>query len=249
MSKYNLLLLNNTYDIGKLNTITVPCTMFPFIIEQERKNLNKVLIDFHGLNDTIIPEETGYTVYGSFPVIGIEVEGKMFDAITEKEIKYTKVPKEVKGLSYSHKEEIEESTAKDLLSLLDDAAIQRYEENLNRVASYYENCHLDEKYFLVRPKNTPVDSYPVLAKRTNGELFDIVTKKRIFILPFNNITSHLSRHYCQEISKKDSEWYSKMMLENDILEYINNINFAETEAQRRYLEYIHANTAHKRRIK
>ena len=87
MKGYYTLLLNNTYDIKKYYISMSECTMFPNVLEKETKSLDNIDEFFGYLDDTIIPIEEGYKVYGSFPVIGYEYEGKMYDAITNREIK------------------------------------------------------------------------------------------------------------------------------------------------------------------
>ena len=80
--------------------------MFPNILEKEIDSLDKIDNYFANLDDTIIPTDEGYKVFGSFPVIGTVIDDKMYDVITNKEIKYTKNPLVINGLSYQSKEEI-----------------------------------------------------------------------------------------------------------------------------------------------
>ncbi len=249
MKEYYILLLNNTYSKGKYYMSMGECTMFPNIIEKEWDSLNNLNKYFHMLDDTIIETEEGYKVYGSFPVIGELIDGKMYDAITKREIKedYNDLGKY--SLSYHQKEMADTESVEYLLSLLDKSAVKRYAKNIDRVASYHKNFTTEEKYSLIRPQTGIVDAPSIIAKDINGELVDIITEKRIYILPHNAISSHIYRDYKNDITKEEAQWYSLSILESGIDSYLRNVKLALQSAIIKYNTYKEENTRCKTKVR
>lgn len=249
MQKYYTLQLNNTYDTDTHYISLHPCTMFPNILEKEVKSLDEIDKYFKGLDNTIISMDNGYKVYGSFPVLGELINDKIYDIITKREIEYNPDRLGIYKLSYSEKSLVDYGTAKIILSLLDKKSIKKYTENLDRVSNYNRNKNKEEKYYLIIPKTSRVGSYQIIAKDINGELVDIITKKRLFILPFNAKSSHLYRDYKKEITKEDAQWYSLQILESGINEYLKEARLAEQTALEEFTTYKYEKTKSKTRKK
>lgn len=249
MKEYYLLQLNHTYGSGSYYNLPFPYTMFSNILELVTNTLDNIDNYFNGLDDTIIPTDADYKIYGSFPVVGYINNDKMYDAITDREIKYAPIELGSSSLTYRIKQEIDSESIEHLLTLLDESAIKRYNDELDRVANYYRNKMEEDKYYLVRPQTNRVDSYPAIAKYINDELVDIISKRRLFILPYNAASSHLYRHYKEEITKRQAEVCSLNVLESGINDYLRNISLAEKYANIKYNNYKTENTKTKTRIK
>ena len=245
MNKYYTLVLNNCSDLGIHFISNDYCTMIPNILEKTYTDLSTLEKDFMELHDTVIINENNWYISGSFPVIGMLKEGKMYDVITGKEIAYTQNSKEVKGLSYSQKYEANHLMVELLFSSLSEEERQKYvsyinkiEEKSKKVAS---NCKFKETYYLLKPNNINVDIPPIIAKCIDGEYIDVFTKRKIIEIGENTITSKLSFKFKRQINLETANKYQLDIIDIGVSKYIENINRANQNAIREYNNYMSFN--------
>ena len=241
MNKYYCLLLNNCYDNDNYHISLRKITMFPNILLKEYQDLSNIKNDFLDLDSTIIEDNNSWHVFGSFPVIGILKEDKIYDLITGKYIPYTDNTKNINGLSYQEKHPIKEKTVSSLLKLLDGPSADRYTQYLDKIEKYSQDVffnNIDNHYYLLVPKNINIDIDPIIALSTDVGLIDTITKTKIFNLTGNMTTTHLSYLDKKEISDRFIKEYLLYLIHKNINNYINNINKAKNNTHELYQYYL-----------
>ena len=244
MKEYYVLLLNNCYDKGIHWLSAKPFSMLPNVLEKDINDLYLTENAFMDLDNTIIINDNGYHVLGSFPVFGeILDDGKMHDVITGKIITKASVSKEANGLSYNTKYKVDSKMAEEVLTLINDEEKERYTKSLENLETYsrkvFHSAEEAEKYYILRPINMSINAIPVIAKEMNGQLIDMITKEKISLTSIpNSISSNLSVrgvHYEQyKISKEQASNYLMMIIDFGVEKYIKNVNNAKTNSIRTY---------------
>ena len=240
MDKYYVLLLNNSYDINMYYISANSCTMIPSVIKKEVKDLSKkreILLD---LDESITTEENGYTLIGSFPVIGVMKNNKMYDLITGKEIKYAPNPKDINGLSYREKGLASPVITKKLLACLGEEEIARYKAYIDEIEKRSKMVFHGYKYAeysLLKPTTISVGNNPLLTIQFFDDTIDLITKEKIVLDKEHTITSKLSYKEKHPISYEDAASYMLYIADNGINTYIDNVRLSKVNAISRYNNY------------
>lgn len=244
MKKYYVLLLNNCYDIKENQELPNPCSVLPNILVKEYTKLTKKKIekDFLGYDDTITIDKFAWIVKGSYPVIAEEIDGKIYDIVTKKEIKYSKDKYKRKVLSYNKKYLVDKKVVKILLKLLDESSIERYAKGLEKLEEYtlekYKGIEESEKYYIVTPNDNGVLLPLLITKEINGQIIDILTNKKIYPSSERKITSNLNYTIKNKISKEKALSLPIKVSSGLESAYRKDIERAKMNSARRYNDYI-----------
>jgi len=239
MKKYYVLLLNNCFDNHQHYISTKKCSMIPNVLIKEYTNLSTLEEDFLEYDDTIIEGKSSWIIKGSFPVIAEEINGKMYDVITGKEIKYSPNSEKTDTISYKEKYEANLEIAKLSLSILDEESIKRYIKGLKIIEKNTIQPSQEEQYYILTPnKNGSI--IPLLtAKKVNSQIIDIVTNEKIYPTGENKITSYLN--YTDKIKVERKESTSIPMSSSGRKYYIQSVVKAKRNCINSYNTYINFN--------
>lgn len=244
---YYVLKLNNAYDLGTHYLSPNKYTTIPNLRTKELKDLSTIEDEFMAFDDTITEFDTSYIVKGSFPIIGIEKDNKIYDVITCKEIKYSSDPREINGLSYSEKYKADLRLTKLLLTSLTEEEIKTYISYLENLEDFSKKVFfidkLESDYYLLTPNNIRIDTDKVLVKDINGTLVELITRNSFKEIDHKTKTSKLSYYDKYKISKSEAEERALYILDNNLNEYIASINLAKQNSIRKYNNYVNVNIA------
>ena len=257
MSKYYTLLLNNYHKKGYHYISPEAFTMLPDILvrtydelppyKKETKDGPSLVEDFAELDDIITKySDDLWVVYGSFPVIGTIIDGKMHDVITGMEIKDATKENVAGELSYSKKIIADEGMADLLLSLLSEDDIERYSKTLNRIVKKTK-IRVLPSYRIANPITMSPDAVPLLIKGDgiySGEYYDVVTKESIIpLFSADTITSKLSFYNVDDdyLKYNEAAEYSLDLLDIGKDKYIEYVKDAKTRAVREYNNFVRSN--------
>ena len=249
MKEYYCLVLNNCYEKNVHWVCLNSFSVFPNIIIKDISDLDMLESEFMNLDDTIVINENGYHVLGSFPIFGeILDDGKMHDVITGKIIQYAKNPKEASGISYNAKYRANRMITEELLTLIDEESKKRYIECLTNLETYskrvFHSANKNEKYFALKLNNAPLTPNPIIAKELNGEMIDVITKEKINLLASQKIiTSKLSTsiYTIREISKETAIKYQISIINDGVTKCIDYIADAKNNSISLYNSYVSLN--------
>ncbi len=241
MSKYYTLLLHNCYDKGIHYVAPGYTSMVPDVIIRKYPELPSLEEEFMDLDDRIIEKVDNVTVYGSFPVLAEEIENKMYDIITGKEVTFQplKYQKLVYGLSYYKKTPADQVMTELLLSNLTDEDKERYADYINELDLKSKRTLAQKQapfdaYYLVKPATIRTDILPLLTKYTDGEYIDVVTKERLIPAEKDEITSKLSFKNKEYIPVDVAKGYMFDLIDHGIDKYTANITEAKVNAIKIY---------------
>ena len=242
---YYFFKLNNAYELATDDILPYPHTVAKNIITKELSSLTDLEATFMGLDDTITENMTTYTVKGSFPIVAIKKEDKIYDVITGKEIKYSKDHRDVNGLSFSEIYRADRRLVEMLLANLSETEKQAYIAYLERLEEYCKKVfflnYFEEDYYLFTPVNIRIDAPKVLARDVNGTLVEVVTNKSFYEIDYKTVSLHLGYYDKYQVSQEYAREYALYILEEGITEYIGRIEEAERNSISKYYNYVSSN--------
>ena len=244
--KYYCLLLNGCFDKEYHYVSRETHSIIKNVLRKEYTDLSTLEEDFMELDDKITINEDHWLVEGSFPVIAEEIDGKMIDCVSKKEIGKSVDGVNYRGLSYRYASETNHKMTELLLSILDEESIKRYIEGQSKIeeflVSIYDMNYPKKKYYSIYPNDTTV---LVNAIKINEKLVDLITLEPFYKEKPNVITRNLTfekkeRITCdlaKKILKKYKDFIDNVYKE----EYIENIHQLQTANISRYNTYISLN--------
>lgn len=244
--KYYCLLLNGCFD-KEYHYISLGMhSVIKGVLRKEYTDLSTLEEDFMELDDTITINEDHWLVEGAFPVIAEEIDGKMIDCVSKKEIGKSVDGVNYRGLSYRYASETNLKMTELLLSILDKKSIERYIEKQSKIEEFlisiYDMNYPKKKYYSIYPNDTTV---LVSAIKINERLVDFITLEPFYEEKPNVITRNLTfvkkELIPYESTKKTLEQYKNFIEDVYKEEYIQNINQLKTTNISRYNNYISLN--------
>ena len=249
---YYLLKLNNAYDVGNHRISLQDYTVAKGIITKELNSLLGLEDALMSLDDTITENLTTYTAKGSFPIIAIKKEDKVYDVITGKRIKYSSDRRDVNGLSYSEIHYIDRKVAESLLRSLTDSERAAYINYLERLEEYSQRVFylsdMEEDYYLFTPANIRIDAPKAIGRDVNGTIVDVVTNKSFYEIDYKTVSLDLGYYDKYQVSTEYAREYALFLLEEGIDSYKGRINEARINSRYKYNDYIERKVNPKRRI-
>lgn len=241
--EYYCLDLFGNYDIHRTLASFEECSHFTDILEKEYTTLDMETLrdDFFMQDDRIVIRDNSWIVMGSFPVIAIKRDNKLYDAVTKEVIeKYTDL-EHVAGLCYLKSYMVKPELAEAFLEMLSEDDKKRYRDSIRSLRrstlAYAFGLEEPTCYCLSLKEIDTGIVHKVYASEIDGRMVEVVTRKPIYFSHDNIITSHLTYDDDRRIS------YSEMadIIKNDSA-YSSNINdFLVSEEKkriRRYNDYV-----------
>ena len=209
------------------------------VLRKEYTELSTLEDDFMELDDKITINEDHWLVEGSFPVIAEEIDGKMIDCVSKKEIEKSVDGVNYRGLSYRYKSKANNKIAELLLSILDEESIKRYIEGQSKIekllVSIYDMNYPKKKYYNIQPNDS---EQHINAIKVNEIIIDFITQEPFYEEGTNVITRYLS------YDKKERTTYELIINQVEDInkeEHIENIKQLLTNNISRYNNYISLN--------
>lgn len=214
MNKYYCVLLEGYYETEPTLASGNLCSHIPDILKKEYSEVDIETLrdDFLLQDNRIVERENSWLVFGSFPIILEEKDGKLYDVITNTPFKKydRKNPLSNNLLNTIYYREIYPATSltvRELLASLDEESISRYKSSINAIKHNYQvKLHDLEKpryYHLELTDTKPMDKYkhPVYAEQIGGCMVDIVTNTPIYCSESHGIKSHITYETATPVSK------------------------------------------------
>lgn len=237
--KYYCLLLNGCFDTEYHYVSLDMHSVIKNVLRKKYTDLSTLEDDFMELDDKITINEDHWLVEGSFPVIAEEIDGKMIDCVSKKEIEKSQDGINYRGLSYRYKSKANPMMAELLLSILDEESIKRYIEEQSKIEEFlisiYDMNYPKKKYYNIYPNDS--EEY-INGIKFNERIIDLITQTPFYEEESNVITRNLG------YDKKERTTYELILREIDNIdqeEYIKKIKQLLTANISRYNNYISLN--------
>lgn len=214
MSKYYCALLEGYYETEPTLASKNECSHIPDILKKEYSEVDIETLrdDFLLQDNRIIEKDDSILVYGSFPIILEEKDGKLFDVITNIPLKKynSENPKSNSSLDTIYYRELYPAmplAVKELLSSLDEEGIARYKSAMNWIKyTYQAKLHKLEKPRYYHLELTDTNSIerrknPIYAEEIGGRMVEYITKMPIYCGESSAIKSNITYETATPVSK------------------------------------------------
>lgn len=245
--KYYAVLLNNCHNFHEHYIANGKISFIEGVLQKEYQTVDFFTLreDFLELDDRIDEKNDHWVVYGEFPVIVEEIDGKFYDLITGEELKQSSSEDE-KELTFIEKHPVNTSFVKSLLEVMsENGIIARYRKGIETRRDFIkkkEQYEDDEVYCLLKFKEPFVKLelatiYPIYAKEINGKMFELYTGKRIYYTGENTVSRKLS--YDKKIHASQEQIFAglKAIYQDELEAYRDYIERTETATIKGYNMY------------